>query len=205
MKKRTIGLSALIVAGAVTAVGGTALAVTMTAPDAETPALATVPVLAESKPTSSATPAPGAADADQRMEEAIAAALEAAGPGEVIDADVDDDASHAYEIDVRLDSGGVVEVKLDSSLGVVSVEKDDLGGDSADDSMDDSVDDDAPVSASDAKAASKAALAHVGSGTVTEVDASDDADHAWEVEIDLGDGKDADVELDADFTVVKVD
>lgn len=204
MKKRTIGLSALIVAGAVTAVGGAALAATMTAPDAATPALATVPVLSESTPTSSATPSPATGDVDPNMEAAIAAALEAAGPGEVIAADVDDDASHAYEIDVRLDAGGVVEVKLDSSLDVVAVEKDDHDDDSSDDSRDDATDD-APVSASDAKAASEAALAHVGSGTVTEVEASDDADHAWEVEIDLGGGKDADVDLDADFTVVKVD
>ena len=36
-------------------------------------------------------------------------------PGTVIDADADDNAAYAYEIDVRLDAGGVVEVKLDAT------------------------------------------------------------------------------------------
>ena len=40
---------------------------------------------------------------------------------------------------------------------------------------------------------------------VTSVELSDDADHVYEVEIDLGDGKDVDVELDGAFTVVKAD
>ena len=46
----------------------------------------------------------------------------------MIDADVDDNEAYAYEIDVRLDAGGVVEVKLDSALNVVSSEGDDSGG-----------------------------------------------------------------------------
>ena len=51
--------------------------------------------------------------------------------------------------------------------------------------------------------ASAAALAHVGSGTVASVELSDDSDHVYEVEIELAGGEDVDVELDADFAVVK--
>jgi uncharacterized membrane protein YkoI len=47
------------------------------------------------------------------------------GPGTVIDADTDDNDAYAYEIKIRLDAGGVVEVKLDSAFVVVSVEADD--------------------------------------------------------------------------------
>jgi uncharacterized membrane protein YkoI len=40
---------------------------------------------------------------------------------------------------------------------------------------------------------------------VTALDRSDDADHAWEVEVTGADGRDVDVELDASFGVVRVD
>lgn len=138
-----------------------------------------------------------ASGAPSDIEGAIAAALKEAGPGVVIDADIDDNAAYAYEIDVRQNSGGIVEVKLDENLKVVSAQPDDRGAASG---SDDGVPD-----AADAKKASDAALAHVGSGTVTSVELSDDADHVYEVEIDLGDGKDVDVELDGAFTVVKAD
>ena len=42
------------------------------------------------------------------------------GPGTVVDIDIDDNAAYAYELDILLDAGGVVEVKLDASLNVVS-------------------------------------------------------------------------------------
>ena len=67
------------------------------------------------------------------------------------------------------------------------------------------VGDDAPISADERQRATDAALAEVGNGTVTDVDRSDDLDHAWEVEVLLADGTDIDVELDADFSVVRVD
>ena len=60
----------------------------------------------------------------------------------------------------------------------------------------------------DRDAASAAALATLPAGTtgtVTEVERSDDFDHAYEVEITLDNGQDVDVELDASFAVVKVD
>ena len=46
----------------------------------------------------------------------------------MIDAEVDDNAAYAYEIDVQPDGGGVVEVKLDSAFNVVSSEVDDRRG-----------------------------------------------------------------------------
>ena len=63
----------------------------------------------------------------------------------------------------------------------------------------------APISDADRSSAEAAAIAEVGEGTVTDVDRSDDADHTWEVEVTFADGRDADVELDADFRVVRVD
>lgn len=137
------------------------------------------------------------------LDAAIAAALEETGPGTVVEADIDDDPTHAYEIDIRLDAGGFVEVKLDAEFGIVSVTPDDG---SSDDASGESTGDDLPVTDDAVRTkAADAALAEVGTGTVTSVEFSDDADHVYEVEIDLGNGDDADVELDADFAVVKVD
>ena len=60
----------------------------------------------------------------------------------------------------------------------------------------------------DTAAASAAALAALPAGTVgtiTELERSDDFDHAYEVEVTLENGQDIDVELDANFAVVTVD
>jgi len=80
----------------------------------------------------SASPGPSVAPSSEAaasdIEAAIAAALAATGPGTVIDAEVDDNAAYAYEIDVQPDGGGVVEVKLDSAFNVVSSEVDDRRG-----------------------------------------------------------------------------
>ena len=59
------------------------------------------------------------------------------------------------------------------------------------------------TSAEQRASAEAAAFAHVGSGTVTEFDISDDSDHLYEVEITLPSGEDVDVELDASFTVLR--
>ena len=57
----------------------------------------------------------------------------------------------------------------------------------------------------DVDAASSAALAAAGDGTVTEVERSDDLDHAWEVEVTFADGRDVEVELDSEFALVRID
>lgn len=182
MRKTTLFVTTGVVAAALFG-GAAAFAATGTAP------APTATATAAATPAGTTSGSNGAADLDA----AIAAALAEVGPGTVVEADIDDDASHAYEIDIRLDAGGFAEVKLDSSFAVVSVEFDDGGGD------------DEVTDPSTRDAASAAALAATGGGTVVSVEASDDADHAWEVEVDLGNGEDADVELDADFQVVEVD
>jgi uncharacterized membrane protein YkoI len=75
-------------------------------------------------PASSAAPSSSPSD----FEAAAEAALDASGPGTVIEADLDDNAAYAYEIDIRLDAGGTVEVTLDSAMNVVSTEVDDGDG-----------------------------------------------------------------------------
>jgi uncharacterized membrane protein YkoI len=49
------------------------------------------------------------------------------------------------------------------------------------------------------------ALREVGEGTVTGVETSDDRDHAYEVEVDLGNDDDVTVEIAEDKSVVRVD
>ncbi|CCG04197.1 hypothetical protein [Blastococcus saxobsidens] len=58
-------------------------------------------------------------------DEAGAAALEAAGAGTVTEVEVADEGDTGYEVEVRLDDGSFVEVALDESFTVVSVEDDD--------------------------------------------------------------------------------
>lgn len=168
---------------------------------------------ATTTPVAPATPAPAATPgaADDDLDAAIAAALAEVGGGTVVDADRDDNVDYSYEIDVRRESGGVVEVKLDAEFAIVSVGQDDDDRDDSSDDRDDATDDsssgddEAVTDAQERKRAADAALAEVGKGTVVSVEYSDDADHVFEVEVELGDGEDVDVELDADFAVVKVD
>lgn len=185
MKKRTIWITSAAAAG-VLAVGATATAFAIGADDADDrDELAGV----------------SASELDAARE----AAIDEAGPGTVTEVDVDDDGTHRYEIDVRLDAGGSVEVKLDRDLKVVAVEErgeGDRDGDGSDDRGDDSA---AAIDPADRQSAIDAALAHAGGGTATEVERSDDADHVWEVEVQLENGGDLEVELDADFAVVKAD
>jgi uncharacterized membrane protein YkoI len=191
MRKPIIWITT-IAGAAVLIAGGAAVAVA--ASNSPTPAPSSSS--SDDGATTSASPSASAAASD--LEGAITAALAEVGPGTVIDADTDDDAAYAYEIDVLLDAGGVVEVKLDSSLNVVSTQDDD-----SDDSA--TGDDDAVPDAAIVEQASAAALAHVGSGTVVSVELSDDSDHVYEVEIELAGGDDVDVELDGNFAVVKAD
>ncbi|HET6299915.1 PepSY domain-containing protein [Microbacterium sp.] len=216
MNKRTIGFTAAAIAGAAVLTGGAAIA--FAAGSAPTPATS---LAGTSTPASdSPSPSPSASfdhDHDRvaaaDIDRAIQAALDAAGPGTVIEAEIDDDATHAYEIDILLDAGGVAEVKLDAAFQVVSVTPDDRGGDrdrrdrrGRDDDFDDRDDDDELLTdAARVHAASAAALAYVGAGRVVSVELSDDADHVYEVEIEFDGGDDVDVDLDASFTVIRAD
>lgn len=51
----------------------------------------------------------------------------------------------------------------------------------------------------------KVAVDEVGQGRVTDVEHSDDRDHAYEVEVDLGNDDDVSVEIAEDLSVVRVD
>lgn len=190
MRKRTIWITSAA-AGLALVAGGTAVAFAVTDDLTDDDARESTEVTSE------------------EMDAGIAAALDEVGPGTVVDADRDDDTNHAYEIDVVLDDGGRVEVKLDESLNVLDVSPEDATDASDDTSSSNEGDTDdngaRPVDPADADRASEAALAHTGEGTVTEVERSDDSDHVWEVEITLPDGKDVDVELDAGFAVTKAD
>jgi uncharacterized membrane protein YkoI len=204
MKKKTIWITGAAVA-AVLVVGGAGLAI--------------------ADPFDTDGPLTGSA-----LDKASAAALDAVGSGTVTDTDSgDDDDAHAYEVEVTLADGTDVDVALDESFGVLWVDglpangaTPNTGRGSDDDGTDDSTDDSgssdgtgtddssglAGLTAADRDAASAAALATLPAGTVgtvTEVERSDDFDHAYEVEITLENGQDVDVELDAAFAVVKVD
>jgi uncharacterized membrane protein YkoI len=160
----------------------------------------------------------------QTLDKASSAALAEVGSGTVSDAESSEDLDHAYEVEVTLDNGEDVDVHLDESFTVVRVDGVVPGtGSSAptDDATDGATpgatdgatgstdDDNLPaLTEADTSAASAAALAALPAGTVgtiTELERSDDFDHAYEVEVTLENGQDIDVELDADFAVVTVD
>ena len=94
----------------------------------------------------------------------------------------------------------------DDDSSQVSQQQGTAGGSNSDSNSTDNADpDDAPISDADRTRAEKAAIAAADGGSVTDVDRSDDADHAFEVEVTREDGTEVDVELDADFGVVRTD
>jgi uncharacterized membrane protein YkoI len=157
----------------------------------------------------------------QTLEKASAAAIAEAGEGTVREASASDDLDHQYDVEVRLTDGTEVDVALDENFDVVYSDRDNRGNDRDDDSeangagaetgtsttgTQGSTDaDDVPLTDAERAGAEQAALAEVGDGTVTDIDRSDDADHAFEVEVTFADGRDVDVELTTDFEVVRVD
>ena len=67
------------------------------------------------------------------------------------------------------------------------------------------VDRDDQVTDEEAREVTEAAIAAAGGGTVTDIDRSDDPGEAWEVEVLLENGDEVDVELAADYSVLRVD
>ena len=148
------------------------------------------------------------------LERASDAALAEVGEGTVTEAERSDDLDHAYTVEVRRDDGSDVDVELDDDFAVVRVDGATTRGGSSDDDSNSPTgsptatatdDNDAPIGDQERASAEEAALAAAGPGTVTDLDRSDDADHAWEVEVTGADGRDVDVELDAQFVVVRID
>jgi uncharacterized membrane protein YkoI len=145
----------------------------------------------------------------------VAAAKDAAGPGEVISAEASDrdrndtdvdDRNEAYEVELRKADGSEVEVSLDQDLQVLRQDtdtRDDSREDDRDDVNDVNDADDRVLSATERSSASKAATDAVGGGTVTDLDASDDPGVAYEADVRKADGTDWDVDLDSSFGVVR--
>ncbi|WP_122819016.1 PepSY domain-containing protein [Nocardioides pantholopis] len=129
-----------------------------------------------------------------------AAATEAVG-GTVVDVETSDDRGEAYEVEVRLEDGSEVDVALDEDLTVVREETD--GPDGEDEDGDET--DDRPVTDAERGAAEEAALGAVEGGTVLDVEVSDDAGAAFEVEVVDAEQAEWDVVLDADYAVLRTD
>jgi uncharacterized membrane protein YkoI len=164
------------------------------------------------------------ASADIRGDERdrVVAAVGESVPGTVVDVESGDQPGEAYEVDVRQDDGTEVEVILDADLQVLreDVDRPDDDGDDLDDRTADDTDDtdtddtgtddvdgtpdadDRALSAEERSSAEAAALAAVDGGTtVLHVEADDDGP-AYEVEVRAADGRDWDVDLAADFSVL---
>ena len=195
MQKKTIWITAAA-AGAVLILGGTGIAYAATDGFEQDDDSRDSAVIETSDDTTTAPVADG------WLDKASAAALEAAGGGTVTGADVSDDADHTYSVDVRREDGTEVDVELDSAFAVVRLDEDIQDAQDAAEPLDA---EDAPISAADRAKAEKAALAATGKGKVTDVERSDDRDHAWEVEVTFANGTDVDVELTDTFTLVRID
>jgi len=196
MQKKTIWITAAA-AGAVLVLGGTGIAYAVTDGFEQDDDLTPAAIVQSDDDAVDA--APTAPVAEGWLDKASAAAIEAAGGGTVTGADVSDDADHTYSVDVRREDGTEVDVDLDANFAVVRLDED--GVDAAE-PLDA---EDAPISATDRAAAEKAALAATGKGSVTDVERSDDRDHAWEVEVTFANGTDVDVELTKGFDLVRID
>ena len=130
-------------------------------------------------------------------DQVVAAVADAVTDGQVTDVEASDDPGEAYDVEVRMPDGSEVDLALDQDLAVVSREDD------ARDERDDA-DDDRVMAAGDRERAEQAALEAVGSGTVTDVEASDDRGVTYEVEVVDADGVERHVDLDQNFAVVSL-
>ncbi|SDM70518.1 hypothetical protein SAMN05216368_10255 [Cryobacterium flavum] len=147
----------------------------------------------------------------ETLDRASNAALAEVGPGTVTSAERNDDGGSAYDLEVHLENGTTVDVELNDAFDVVWVG--DFDNDNSNNSSNNSSS--TPSAATDTSAADQAAgerasaeaaaLAAIGSGRVTDFDRDDDWDHVYEVEVTLDNGSDRDVELDANFVVVRID
>jgi len=150
---------------------------------------------------------------------ASAAALEYVGGGAVTDAERGDgDDSYEYQVEVTLPNGTDIDVELDDSFSVTNSppKAADFAADAPTDAAPTDAaptsnpssgapDDDLALTGETLDSATAAALKATGEGEVTETSGSDDADHVYEVDVLLPNGQDVTVELDADFTVTKID
>lgn len=139
--------------------------------------------------TASTTPADDQPLTGNALQQASDAAIARTGPGTVVSAETENDPNTPYEVNVQLDNGNRVEVELDGSFQVVSEGQDDASG--------------PPLSADERDRAGQAALANVGKGRIGEVERENGGGAAYEAEVILDDGSEVDVELGADFQVLR--
>lgn len=144
----------------------------------------------------------------QRAEEA---ALAEVGGGRVLEAEVDDDGGNRhYELEVVDTEGTAWDVVLDEAFQVVVAAEDNRDDDRDDDRVDAAEDgadgsreaDEQPVTAEERQRVGAAAAGAVPGGKAVDVDRSDDAGTAWEVEVRDAQGRDWDVTLDAQLAVL---
>lgn len=134
----------------------------------------------------------GAVSADATaLTDAIDAAL-AAVPG-ATGATAIEVERNGWDVDVALEDGTETEVHV-ATDGTTTIREDDFDEDA------DPVLDTARISA-----IIDAAIAEAGGGTIESIQTDDDRDHYYEVTVDLGDGRDTEIEFTEDLTVVSVD
>ncbi|PJJ72690.1 YpeB-like protein with putative protease inhibitory function [Diaminobutyricimonas aerilata] len=151
--------------------------------------------------------------AGDALDRASEVALAEVGDGSVTDSERRD--GGGFELEITRPDGREIDVLLDGDYEVVAVDRGDDGrdGDAADadqhegdatDTTDDATGSTTlePLTDDEIARAADAALAETGGGEVVDVDRSDDADHAFEVEVRLADGTEVEVELDESFAVV---
>ncbi|MDF9718043.1 PepSY domain-containing protein [Nocardioides sp. ChNu-153] len=167
---------------------------------------------------------------DSQRTSAEEVALEEVGGGRVLDVDVDDETDESgvrvYELEVVDADGARWDVVLDEDFSVLTTAAD-RDEDHSDDDRGDrddttgagttdapgaagtdgagsaaGVGDDAPIAEEERTRVVTAAEAAVEGGTAVDVDRSDDAGEAFEVEVVDVQGQDWDVTLDADLQVV---
>ena len=156
---------------------------------------------------------------DAELERASRAALIEVGPATVTDAQRDPaaapppassqapepaESAESYTVDTRLPNGVEVAVQLDETFTVVWVSTPSWSGDAAS-VAEPRVLTAAELASVDRTNAGQAALAEVGSGTVTDFRRSRALDHAFEVEVTLDNGKTRVIELTERSQVVRSD
>ena len=143
---------------------------------------------------------------DSELARASRAALAEVGPATVTDAQRDSAKSPAeiYTVDTRLPNGVEVAVQLDEAFTVMWVSTPSWSGTAAS-VAEPRVLTAAELASVDRTAAGQAALAEVGSGTVTDFRRTTALDHAFEVEVTLENGTTRVIELTERKLVVRMD
>jgi hypothetical protein len=124
-----------------------------------------------------------------------AAAVDAAGGGDLLSIERTDDAGAVWEAEVRRD-GLEIDVLLDARLRPIYTQRD------REDAWAPEEADDQPLTPDEARRAAAAALRLAGGGSVESVERSDDPGEAYEIEV-VRAGRELDVVLDENFGEIR--